>query len=206
MPNFDTDKNWLSWYLGGMVLFVGMCWMGMAILMSLLFVRSLWNIILWSLDSCKLLLFFHNGFLIWIHHSWFAFVASLNGVLTFGFILTYLFYITVVFTKELLLGMKQSKYRILNKSRNKTENLRHIYWGFRILNANTTCYFGKFVTFNHALIIITPVWCMFVLFLYWNILSILTKGPMILGSPPNMGFWTLVLKYLFVGSYKIMVS
>lgn len=50
---------------------------------------------------------------------------------------------------------------------------------------------------------------MFVMFRYWNVLSILGKGPMILGLPLSMGFWTLVLqlgKYLLVGSNKIMVS
>ncbi len=210
MPDFDTNRNRLNWFMDGMILFTGTCWIGMALIMSLLCLYDPTGIIFFGAWIPKnYYSFFPIGLLIWLHHTWFVFVASLNGALTFGFILAYMFYVTVIFTNELRLGNKQSKYKALNKLRDNSENLTHIYRCFQILNANTMCFIGQFVAFTHALLIVTPVWCIFVLFRYWNVLSVLTKGPMILGFPLSMGFWTFVLqlgKYLFVGSNKIMVS
>ncbi len=71
------------------------------------------------------------------------------------------------------------------------------------------CFIGQFVAFTHALMIVIPVLCIFVLFRYWNALSTLGKGPVVLGFPLTFGFWTFVLqlgKYLFVRSNNGLVS
>lgn len=112
-----------------------------------------------------------------------------------------MYYVTVVFTKELRLGNKLSSCRTFSCLREKPENLKHIYRCFHILNAKTMWFIRKFVASSHGLYMIVQVWCIFVLFRYCKALSKLDKGPMLLGFPLNTGFWIFVLqlvKYLLV--------
>ncbi len=210
MPNFDKENDKLNLYFDAMVLITGLTWIGLSVVINLLCIydpTSLFFFGAWI--PPKYYSFFPIGLLICMHHCYFCFVAGVNAAITICFCETYFVYVTVVFTNELKLGYEKSRYRTSDNLRNDPNNLRHIYRCFQILNANAMCVTGIFIAVTHALCIILPVMCNFILIHYWNSLSLLANVPVKLGLPISMGWWTFVLqlgKYLFVRSNKILNS
>ncbi len=189
---------------------MGVTWVGLVFVVFLLCVYDPTGVIFLGVwIPHRYYSFFPFGLLVCFFHGYFGYIFALNAIMVVGFCELYMFYLTVIFTKELKLGQGRSKYRSLDILRTKSENLRHIYRCFQIINSNAMCFMGRFMAISHALCTIVPVLCNFILIRYWNTLDTLSKCPVIFGIPVALGYWTFVLqigKYLFVRSHKILNS
>ncbi len=209
MLDFDEEKSKINFYMDAVLVLIADTWINVASLVTLLCLYDPRGpMFLGAWLSEEYYSFFPFGILVIMFHATICMYTAVSVSICLYFIVTYLYYVSIFFCKELKLGSSPVSYRTSNLLR-EPSNLRHIYRCFQVLNANAMGFLGPFFAVTHTLCVITPVLCSSILIKYWNIMDMLTKGPIILSLVVSMGYWMFVLqigKYLFVRSKKVLGS
>lgn len=88
-------------------------------------------------------------------HFYVATVIVHSGALTIVLAITYLFYMTNIFTKELRMGC--FKYRALQSLR-RAENVSRVYREFQVLHTRVINLWGPIILFAHFICTVVPVY------------------------------------------------
>ncbi len=208
MPETDPNSSKFSRILDFLLLIT--CLFVLSILLSLIFFcaydpRAIIFLASWMPEEHYA--YFPTGFLALIFHGYLMICLGFNLCISAGFLLIYLYSVTMFYTKELVLG--QNHYATFKVLRSNPENLRKVFRAFQILNANLMCFLGMFIIYLHTVLMVVPIFGNFVLIKYWDRIHLIIKtsiGCTVCGA---LLFWTSVLqfgKYLWVRSNKILWS
>jgi len=112
-----------------------------------------------------------------------------------------------ILTRELRLA--QLKNHKMSGYLRKPENIRHVYRCLQLLQANIFGVFGPFLVMCNASLMVTTLFCNFVLIKYWNQLQIVSKLQLLSWTIIFMGFWACVLelgRFMFTQGNKVLGS
>lgn len=120
--------------------------------------------------------------------------------------MTYMYYLTQVFTQELTLGNKC--YCTIDTLRT-SGNIRNTYRSFQILNTNLMQLLGPVFLFGQSAFTIFPIYGIMICFNYWNLLHPVVKLFILFISIFCVGYWLTILqlgKYLYTRGEKMLSS
>lgn len=132
-----------------------------------------------------------------------------SGVITVGFVFTYLFYVTLFYTTELRLGLPKHKYKSIRLLRENSEKLQHMYRAFQILHKYVMKIFGPYILCFNALFMINSIYLKVVLTKFWVKVQTYVKLPLVLGDILTLVIWISVLEFgriMFSRGSKVISS
>lgn len=153
--------------------------------------------------------FFPFGLILGIFQGHIILIAVTNISLCGGAVIVYLWYLAVLYTRELHLDQPPKKYKADPKVRSDPKNLRHVYRSLQVFNEIVMELAGQYGVMCHVAFIVLPTIGNFALIRYWDQLQILVIVLIIGGLTVMAVFWMFVLqvgKYLYVRGQKILLS
>lgn len=207
MPKYDPETSQLSKIIDPMVILVIVAFFlgGMFGSMYCVFLPR-GNIYLTEYTPQLYIFFFPVDTIIVMFHFYVLAAVALNLSFLCGASLANLFFLCILLTQELRLGLN---HYITNNSLRASRNLQLSYRSFQILNITVMDLMGKFlVVFNVAMMMI-PINASFNLITHWDDMNFLGKAILITGAVLTFNFWMVILqlgKLLCVRGEKLLLS
>lgn len=208
MPKTDPNSSKFSIVLDVLVLFTCIFLMSVIVFLVIFCAfnpRAIIFLATWMPQ--KHYKYFPTGFLALLFHGYLLICLGFSMCICATLLITYLYSVTMFYTKELVLG--QQCYGTLGILRSNPENLRHVSRAFQLINSNLMCFLGMCLVYFHSAFMLLPSFGSFLLITYWDKMNLIEKGT--IGSTiwAVLFFWTSVLqfgKYLWVSSNNILWS
>ena len=207
MPDFDTENDKLNLFIDTILLLDFLFGLCLTVLMTLYCLYDPRAVIFIGSMIPEEYFHFTLKILVILFHSFVLIGACLHVTIFGGIILVYLFYVTVFLARELRMG-ERMEYMTTDSLR-VSMNIRKVYRSFQVLNGNFMSFFGIFVFFFHSGFTVEIIYSIYILFRFWHTWDNVTKAPLIIGIPGQMGFWSIVLwlgGYLYIKGVKLLKS
>lgn len=206
MPDFDPNKNRLACTLDFIIFLAVFLMLQMFLFMSCVCIWNSRELIFLGALIPEMYYYTPLNILGICLNIYLFLILMVSAVIAEVLGITYVYYLTQVFTKELTLGRK--KYRTTDSLRD-ARNIRLIYRSFQVLNSNVMWFAGPFILFGHASLMIFPIYGNMLLFKYWHILIPVVRAFILLLTLFVICLWLIVLQlgnYLYSRGDKMLVS
>ncbi len=135
MPETDPNTSKVSVVLDSLILFT--CAIVASLILSITFFctydpRAIIFLAAWVPEEHYT--YFPTGFLALLFHGYLLICLIFSTCICAAFLVTYLYSVTLFYTKELILG--QNRYKTFEALRSHPEKLRNVFRAFQILNSN----------------------------------------------------------------------
>lgn len=208
MPNFHPNTSKYNILVEALLVVICANYAGMIFLTILMTIYDPAEIIFLGRLIPQKYFYFPVKLTIILFHSYTTAVGLIGNCILVCGATVYGFYFTLLFSKELRVGRRDSTYLTTAELR-KSNTLCLTFRSFQIVNTNAMCFMGLYLVAINASVIIAVVFLNFSLLKYWNVLHTLIKLLCLLITVTFTIFWTAILelgKLFFIKGNKVLSS